>query len=599
MQKTETLPTWDLTKFYKGLDDPKIESDLKVSLDRAIEFEKKYRGKISNTIQDRKLLAALQELESIVIQAEKPSIFAFLNFSVDTNNPVTGALVQKTSRMFTEIYNHLLFFDLSLLKLSNKKLQRLQKSPTLENYSHFIEKLAKYKPHKLSEKEEKIFNDKALTSNEAFVRLFDQQAGGMKFDLAYQGETKSLNQSEILNLLQDPSRTKRKAAADGFSQGLIANAKNFTFISNNLSADKEIHDKYHKFKNPQTARHMSNEVDQQIVDTMIGAVEKNFSVVSNYYKFKKDMLKLKELFEYDRYAPLGSSTENYSYAEAKKIILESFRNFSPKFAEIAQKFFDNNWIHAQVLPGKQGGAYCHSATPDLHPLILTNYQGKIENVTTLAHELGHGINDWLMRKQTPLNYHVPLILAETASVFCEMIIYEELKKNITDKKQKLAFVMDRIERVFSSVFRQANMHMFEADFHAARSAKGELATEEINGIWLKRQNQMFKNSVTLRKEYGYWWSYIPHFLHSPFYVYAYAFGELLVFSLYAQYKKQGRQFVSKYIKFLEAGNSESPKELLAEFGMDMSDEKFWLGGIKLVSDMVAEAKKLSRQAKKK
>jgi oligoendopeptidase F len=355
--------------------------------------------------------------------------------------------------------------------------------------------------------------------------------------------------------------------------------------------DKAIGDKFAKFSTPEESRHMANDISQDVVDSMVSVVSENFGIVEDYYLAKKKWMGLDEIFDYDRYAPIHESKLKYEYDDAKKIVLDSFNKFSPAIGESAALFFDKNWIHAPSKQGKRGGAYCSGGTPDKHPLILLNYNGRLDDVSTMAHELGHGVNDWLMREQNPINYDTTLVLAETASVFAEMLLFDELKEQIKDPKEKFGLYAGKVEGIFATVFRQISMHEFEQTLHAAR-AKGELSPDTINQLWMDTQTQMYGKSVTLSPDYKVWWSYIQHFYHVPFYVYAYAFGELLVLALYAKYKQEGASFVPKYLDLMRAGTSASPQELLKPMGIDLKDRNFWQNGMNMIKEMVEETKKL-------
>jgi oligoendopeptidase F len=592
----EKLPVWDLSAYYSGIDDPKIEADLKEAKSKAEDFEKKYRGKINEQTSYQEILKAIKDSEAISSLAYSPLIYAQNVFSVDSINPQNGALVQKTTKLLLEIQNLLVFFSLDLNNLSLEKLSSLANE--LIEYKHFFESLIKSKPHRLSEKEEIILNQKALTSSIAFVRLFDEHYAARKYKAIIKGEQKELSEPELLDMLKDPDREVRKAANDAFSQGLKEDLKLTSFIYNNLVEDQSLVDGLTKFSYPEESRHLSNDIEKEVVDVMANVVKENYGIVQEWYSKKKEWLGVDELFEFDRYAPFFESKAMIPYEESKTITLESFEKFSGEFAEAAKLFFDKNWIHAPSQTGKTGGAYCSGGLPDKHPLVLLNYQGKLDDVNTMAHELGHGVNDYLMRHQNLTNYGTSLVLAETASVFAEMLVFESLKEKIKDPKEKFALYAQKIEGIFASVFRQISMYEFEQLVHHTRKDSGELSAEKINELWRQSQVKMFGESLTLTKDYDVWWSYVGHFFHYSFYVYAYAFGELLVLALYAKYKQEGKPFVEKYLTLMRAGTSASPKELLEPLGIDFSKKEFWEGGIKLIKDMVEEAAVLKQQSAK-
>ncbi|MBX4204645.1 MAG: M3 family oligoendopeptidase [Candidatus Doudnabacteria bacterium] len=588
MPKQEKLPVWDLSALYKSVDDPKIKSDAKKNLVDAQKFVKRYKNQVAK-LDAKQLLAALKLGESILQQTAKLGSFAYLGLTVDSANPKINVLYQQMEDHATQVQSSFIFFDLEIMELPAARLQKFINDPVLKNYKHFLANIAKMKPHHLSEEEEKIFNDKAMTSSGAFNRLFDQHFASKKFKgQPLEAVTKQMNL---------PDRKARRAAAETFTAGLLEDARMLTLIFNTIIKDKAIGDKWHKFTYPEQARHLSNEVDQKMVETMTEVISRNYKVVEDFYLFVAKVRELPKLKVYDRYAPIAKTDKKYSYEQAKQIILAAFNKFSPEFGRIAKEFFDKNWIHAPVLAGKQGGAYCAGITPDVHPVILVNFQGLNESVQTLAHELGHGINDYLMSKQTLFNYGVPITLAETASVFCEMLVFDDLKEKTTNPQEKFAMYIQKIQGIFATVFRQTAMHKFEQDIHSLQRQKGELTTEEFKALWIKRQNEMFGKSLD-NSGSELWWSYIPHFLHTPFYVYGYAFGELLVLSLYAQYKQDPKPFVPKYLEFMSAGSSQSPQELLRPFGINLSDRKFWEGGINIIKEMIVEAKLIYSQIKK-
>lgn len=591
----EKLPVWDLTVLYKGVDDPKIESDMKKNLADAKRFSSKYKTRV-HKLNAKQLEAAYKEIEAISQQSSKLYAFAELTFSVDSQTPQNSVLVGRMVDHASAVSGELLFFGLEIMELPKQKLDALIKDKTLANYQHDLRKAAIWKPHHLSENEERIFTDKSGTSWGAFNKLFDLHFANRKFEFKLRNSTKYLTETEILNLSMDPDREKRKASVEGISKTLGEDSKMLTLIFNTIVKDCAIYNRWHKHKTPEDIRHMSNEVDQKTVDAMAETVQANYGIVSEFYELKRRIMGLPKLYLHDRYAPIAKSDITFSFDEAKRIILTAFEQFNREFADVGRKFFDERWIHAPVQMGKRGGAYCSYVTPDTHPVVFVNYMGKARDVQTLAHELGHGINGYMMRHQTPTNYDTPLILAETASVFGEMLVFDDLKSKVKNQQEMLSLYIDKIQDIFATVFRQTSMYKFEQDMHNLQAKKGELTTEEINTLWIKRQHEMFGDSVDVSGS-ELWWSYIPHFLHSPFYVYAYSFGELLVLSLYAQYKQDPEGFVPKYLEMMKTGNSKTPQEILKPFGINLSDRKFWQGGVNIIKGLVDEAKLIYKQTK--
>ena len=589
----QNLPRWDLTDLYKNIKDGQIDKDLKKANLFADNFDKKYRGKFTEkNISSNNLLKAIKEYEEIINIGSKPIHFAGLLFAQDSKNPAHGAFLQKTRALYIEIHQKILFFSLELSHLSESTLYKLQKDKTLIEYSHFIKRILDFKPHRLSEPEEKIMADKSLTGSGAFVRLFDQEMSKKQFKFKYKGKAKNLTQSEVLDKFYETDRDARKAAALAITEGLEEEIDPLTFVFNTLGEDKKINDKYAKFKNPEDHRHLDNEIKPEIVQTMVDTVVKNYKIIEDFYNFKAKVLKIKKLEAYDLYAPVGSTRKNIEYSKAQEIVLEAFKKFDEEYYLLSREFFDQGWIDAPPMEGKRGGAFCDYGLPGHHPHILLNYTPNIRKVLTLAHELGHGVHARFFKDQPLLNFDTPLTIAETSSVFAEVLVFDDLKEQIKDRKELFALYMGKIEDIFATVFRQIGMYRFEQEFHQRRRSQGELTREQIGEIWNKTRAQMFGKSLHLDPKYNIWWSYIPHFVHSPFYVYAYAFGELLTLSLYVKYKKDGNKFTKKYLDFLRVGGSKSPQELLKPLDVNLEDPKFWQGGIDYIKELVNEAKKL-------
>ncbi len=589
---------WNLTDLYLSLDDPKIEENIKNALSRAESFEEKYRGNInSETIKPFFLLQALKELESISEQTGKLISYAYLIFSADTSNAKHGAFLQSVQEKTTEIRKHLIFFELEWIGLSDKIADSLLEDSALSHYRHFLQNERRYKPHKLSEPEEKILDEKANTGSRAFMRLFDEAINKIRFKVKLDGRIKHLTEAETLALLYDPDRDKRKAGAKGLTKGLKENTHVLTYIFNILVQDHASNDRLRSFPYPMASRHLDNEIDKATVDALMTSCEKNFDMVERYYNLKKMLLGIDKFQDYDRYAPIFPEGKTISYKESKEIVLEAFDLFSPRMSEIAGEFFDNNWIDAELRSGKRGGAFSHSTVPSVHPYVFLNYTGRLRDVMTLAHELGHGIHQYLSRKQGYFQCHTPLTTAETASVFGEILVFHKLKESEKDPKTRLSLLCSKLEDIFATVFRQVVLTRFEENLHHARRNEGELTTSRINELWIDANKPMFGDSVELTKDYSWWWMYIPHFVHSPFYCYAYSFGELLVISLYNKYLNEGDIFVPRYIELLSSGGSDAPEKLLARVGVDITDSHFWQGGLDLLREMVNESIALANKAK--
>ena len=586
--------TWNLSDLYLNLEDPQIEKDFKDAFSKAESFEERYRGKInSETITPLFLLEAVKELESINEQLGKLLSYANLVFAADTSNPKHGAFLQSIQEKATEVRKHLMFFELEWIALTDEVANHLLEDETLSYYQHFLEHRRRYKPHRLSEPEEKILDEKANTGLRAFRRLFDEVINNIRFKVKLDGRIKHLTEAETLALLYDHDRDKRKAGAKGLTKGLKENAHVLTYIFNILVQDHASNDRLRFFPYPMASRHLDNEIDKATVDALMTTCERNFDMVGKYYNLKKRLLGKKKFRDYDRYAPVFPEKKTISYNESKEIILEAFGLFSPRMAEIARDFFEKRWIDAELRPGKLGGAFSHSTVPSVHPYVFINYTGRPRDVMTLAHELGHGIHQYVARKLGYFQCRTPLTTAETASVFGEILVFHKLKESEKDQKVRVSLICSKLEDTFATVFRQVVFTRFEERLHHARRNEGEFTAERINELWIETNKLMFGNSVELTEDYGWWWMYIPHFIHSPFCCYAYSFGELLVLALYHKYLKEGDAFVPRYIELLSSGGSDAPEKLLARVGVDITDPDFWQGGLDLLREMVNEAVELA------
>lgn len=590
------LPKWDLRDLYRDLDDPAIERDLRAAERAAREFNRSYRGKLGRVLPNSTALAAvLTEYERIHELLGIPSSYAYLRYAEAPADEARGAFLQKVNARSVSISQELLFLELELAALPEKKLLRMANAPVMKRLRHYVERVLVYKPHRLSEAEERLIDERNLTGRAAFNRLFDQEHAELRYSVKVKGTIEVLSGTQTLELLQRPDRTLRRAAADGLTAGLKSRARLNTFVFNTLYEDKRIEDKYRRFAEPETARHLSNEMTAAMVETMADVVRESYPLVQRYYRLKSRALGIKPLADYDRYAPIGKvKGRSFSYAEARDIVLIAFERFAPGYRRLAEQFFTRNWIDAAVRPGKRGGAFCHPVTPSKHPYVFTNFSGSLRDVLTLAHELGHAIHFVLMAPQGYLNADVPLTIAETASVFSEMLVFDHLKQEL-DEGELFSLLAGKVENIFSTVHRQIAMYTFEQELHRARRQGGEVPTEQINALWRRTQSAMFGTSVTLSPGYDYWWSYIPHFIHSPFYVYAYAFGELLTLALYEQYIRGRPGFVERYLDMLGAGASAAPHAIVKPLGLDLKKRAFWKGGIEVVTRMVGELESLARR----
>jgi oligoendopeptidase F len=586
---------WDLSDLYRGVDDPRINADLEAALKRAQAFEAAYRGRIdvAGGPAPDVLLAAMTELEGLAEQMDRPAIYASLVHAARTDDPKNGALVARTHEQRTVINKHLIFFDLEWVKLADEPAAALIGSPLLARYAHYLRQKRAWRPHLLSEPEEKILDEKAVTGRAAFVRLFGETVPSLRFPFEHGGRTELLSMQQINAKLYDPDRSVRQAAAAGLTRGLQDNARLLTFIFNTLVLDHHSDCTLRKFPDPMGPRNLANEISGEVVEALMTAAERHHETVQRYYRLKGRLLGLEPLYDYDRYAPLFPDQPSCNWPRARQIVQESYQAFSPRAGGIIREFFERRWIDAELRPGKRDGAFSSSAVPSAHPYILMNYTDKLRDVMTLAHELGHGLHQYLARPVGYLQCDTPLTTAETASVFGEMLTFHRLLELYPDPRTRLAMLCSKIEDGFATVFRQVVLTRFEQALHRARREQGELTTEQIGGLWLAANRPMHGDVVRLSEGYGWWWLYIGHFIRSPFYCYAYAFGELLVLALVQKYKDEGAAFVPRYLELLSSGGSEAPHVLLARLGVDVTDPAFWELGLRLLDGMVAEAEGLA------
>jgi oligoendopeptidase F len=587
---------WDLGDLYAGPDDAAIDRDLDQAMQRAVRFESTYRGKINTPAGPaaEELLAALEELESLYEQMDKPAVYANLLHAAKTDDPKRGALLTKTREQRTAINKHLIFFDLEWVHLADEPARALIQHPRLAKYRHYLDQKRAWRPHYLSEPEERILEEKSITGRAAFVRLFDETVSAMKFTFELDGKVETLSMQQINARLYDPVRNVRRAAAAGWTKGLQENTRLLTFIFNNLVLDHKSDCELRKFDSPMAPRHLANEISEPVVNALMTATERHHGTVQRYYALKARLLGIDQLYDYDRYAPLFEDMPRCDWPAARRIVEESYHAFSPQAGGVIREFFDRRWIDAELREGKRGGAFSSSAVPSVHPYILMNYTDKLRDVMTLAHELGHGLHQYLSRKVGYLQCDTPLTTAEMASVFGEMLTFQRLMTIYTDPRHRLGMLCSKIEDAFATVFRQVVLTRFEQALHKARREQGEQTTEQINELWLAANRPMHGEVVKLTDGYAWWWSYIGHFIHVPFYCYAYAFGELLVLALVQKYRQEGPAFVPQYLDLLAAGGSDAPHVLLGKLGIDVNDPRFWELGLKLLGEMVAEAEELAR-----
>ncbi len=593
---TETLTPpavrWNLDFLFKGIDDPAIEATWAEALGRVDRFAHTYRGRVEE-LDAQGLAEAIREYEAIGQLATKPGVFAQLIFTTDSTDPAIGAFLAAQMERGSELSVKALFFELEIQKLDDARCDALMAHEALANYRHYLQSVRRYRPHTLSEPEEVILEETANTGCRAWVRFFEELLAQHTFHLTRPGaeEPEEMTQEEVLDLLRSSDRALRQAAADALSDGLDELEHPITFTYNNLLQDKKVGDRLRKHPDATHSRHLANELDEPTVETVIDVCRANYPLVARYYRVKREILGLPELTHIDRYAPLFEATGQVGFEQGRTIVREAFATFSPRLSKLADEFFTERWIDAEPRKGKQGGAYCMSVTPDTHPLVFMNYQNKLDDVMTLAHELGHGVHASLSRAQTNLNFHGTLPLAELASTFGEMLVFESIVREASPK-DKLALYAEKIDGIIATIFRQAAMYRFETRAHAARREQGELTAEQFGDMWQEELQAMFGDAVTLGEQHRRWWSYIPHFFFAPFYVYAYSFGELLALSLYEKAKEEGPAFEEKYVEVLRLGGSRSPHDLMAIVGVDLRSREFWEGGLAVLERLIGEFERL-------
>ena len=584
---------WDLSDLYTAHDDPRIDLTIKDCHARAERFADRFRALMQDheTLTAESLLQALKELEIIYESLGRVGSYAGLLYAADTAKPEYQDLTQRVEQRSTEVRNLLLFFDLEWLKFDDTIASRLMADPTLEAYRHYLISLRRYRPHTLTELEERVINDRDNTGRNAFGRLFSEITSSLTFAFEKQGEKADLNLSQILSLLHESDRALRQSAMETLYQGLSQQGQVLTFIYDTLIQDQLTMDRLRSYPDPMAQRHLFNEIDGAAVKTMMAVVEENYGLAQDYFRLKAKLLKLPRLALYDQYAPVGKEVKPFPYQQARQVILAAFDAFDPKFRQIAAEFFDKNWIDAEIRKGKRGGAFCASPSPQLHPYILCNYDDNLRDVMTVAHELGHGLHGCLSRKQSYFNYDTPLTTAETASVFGEMLVFDYLLEHQTDPEVQIALLAGKIEDIFATVFRQNVLTRFEEKAFAARTEK-RLTHDALGMLWLEANGKYYGDAVEIPDGYRWGWSYIPHFIHSRFYCYSYVFGQLLVLALYRMYKDEGKSFVPKYLALLEAGGSDTPEALLEPLGVNTRAAEFWQKGFEEIRALTAKLKTL-------
>jgi oligoendopeptidase F len=583
------LPEWDLTDFYDKPTAPSVVKDFTKLEQLCSAFRQNYEGKVE-LLSGAELAQAIREYEVIQEIIGKLGSYAQLLFAKNMTAPANTQFYQNTQEKLTTLTSQIIFFGLSINKIDDALIASRLDHPELKKYAPWLRDVRAYRPYQLSDELEKLLHEKYVAGRAAWTRLFDETIASLRFP--YKG--KQLTEPQIFEYMSSKNAKERKDAAAVIGKVFRENAKLFALITNTLAKDKDIEDSWRGFKAPISSRNVSNYIEDEVVDALVAAVRKSYPKLSHrYYKLKAKWFKKKSLDYWDRNAPLpGDDDEKYKWDESRELVLSAYANFSKELATVGKKFFDNAWIDAPATPGKSPGAFAHPTVPSVHPYLLLNFQGKSRDVMTLAHELGHGVHQVLSAKQGTLMCDTPLTLAETASVFGEQLTFREMVRREKNEKRRKRLIAGKVEDMLNTVVRQIAFLEFEKRIHGERK-QGELSLDRLNQIWMEVQSESFGAGIKIGGDYKYFWSYIPHFIHSPFYVYAYAFGDCLVNSLYAVYEKEskqgrGREFEKKYLAMLEAGGTLRHKELLKPFGLDATNPAFWQQGLNIISDMIDE-----------
>lgn len=586
---TEPLPEWNLSDLYAGMDAPELAADIAKADAECKAFEAAYKGKLADLLAapgaGAALADAVKRYEAVDDLLGRIASYGSLVYAGDTSDPARAKFYGDIQEKLTDSSTHLLFFTLELNRLDDMALEAAMADPALGHYRPWIEDLRKDKPYQLDDKIEQLFHEKSSPSRSAWSRLFDETISSLRFNV----DGQELAIEPTLNLMQDPKEEVRRTAGLALADTFSKNLRLFTLVTNTLAKDKEISDRWRGFPDVASSRHLANRVEQEVVDAMVSAIREAYPRLSHrYYALKARWFGKERLEFWDRNAPLPKvETRDIGWGEAKDTVLTAYGAFSPRMADIARTFFEKSWIDAPVRPGKSPGAFAHPTVPSAHPYVLLNYQGKPRDVMTLAHELGHGVHQVLAARQGALMAPTPLTLAETASVFGEMLTFRKLLDSAENPKTRKIMLAQKVEDMINTVVRQTAFYTFERHVHSERR-QGELTSDKIGEIWMQVQGESLGPAIHLGAGYETFWTYIPHFIHSPFYVYAYAFGDCLVNSLYAVYEKASDGFAERYLEMLAAGGTKHHAELLAPFGLDARDPAFWQTGLNLIDRMISE-----------
>jgi oligoendopeptidase F len=579
---------WDLDPLVEGEGASGVERLLAEANQRASAFAESHAGRV-NELDPAGLAEAMRELAELSDLLGRAASFASLRFSTDTADPERGALLARVQEAGTEIETKLLFFELEWAALDDRRAEELLASPGLDFCRHHLRSARRYRPHLLSEPEERILTEKAIASQASWARLFGELAAALRVSL----DEEELTLDVALSRLQGPDREARRRCAEAVSMALEPGLRTRAFIYNTLVYDKAVEDRLRSYPHWLASRNLENEASDESVMALVKAVRGRYDIPQRWYRLKAQLLGIDRLADYDRMAPLPGTEVTFSYAQARELVLDTYSSFSTEAGNLASRFFDEEWVDAPARPNKRGGAFCSYTVPSVHPYVLLNFTARRRDVLTMAHELGHGLHAALAQPQGIFHHSTPLTLAETASVFGETLVFGRLLDGAESDGERLSLLTERIDGAIATVFRQMAMNRFEHLVHTGRRSEGELSVERISELWVESQGELFGDSLEITEGYRMWWSYVPHFINTPGYVYAYAYGQLLALSAYGRYRELGEPFVPQYLELLAAGGSRSPEELAAMVGIELADPGFWDSGLALIDELLLEAERLA------
>ncbi len=582
---------WDLEPLVDGEGEAGVERRLEEALTRAQVFAECYAGKLGE-LDGPGLAEAMGELAAIYELVGRAGTYAGLRFSTDTADPANGALLQRVQERETAIETTLLFFELEWAALPEERAEELLEGEALDNCRHHLRNVRRYREHLLSEPEEKVLSEKSLTGATAWARLFEELTSAIEVELPEERVALDV----ALSRLALPDREVRRTAAEAVTAALAPGLRTRAYVLNTLLVDKSVDDRLRRYPHWLAARNLANEASDESVQALIEAVRGRYEIARRWYRLKAGLLGVERLADYDRMAAVTQDEVHFTFAQARELVLDCYGSFSPELGALAGRFFTERWIDAPVRPAKRGGAFCASAVPSAHPYVLLNYTSRRRDVLTLAHELGHGVHFALAARQGVFHQGTPLTLAETASVFGETVVFGRLLAQDSTPQSRLALLAEHLEDIIATVFRQVAMNRFENLVHTARREQGELSVERVGELWAESQAELLGDSVELTEGYRTWWSYIPHFINTPGYVYAYAYGQLLALSVYERYEQRGAELVPQYLELLAAGGSRSPEELGRIVGVDLTDPGFWDAGLDLVERQLEQAEAAALKA---